>query len=144
MHGVAGQLGGLLPDDDDSPRGIHLFADLFVGPARGQFTGHPAVEHDHDPVAGAEVVQFVGDDQRRFAVVGQLPEPVEQKLFGADVDPVGRPDGDHQVGPGGQRPGGDNLLLVAAGQRRDGGVVRRRLDVEIGDHLSGELPGAAR
>ena len=78
----------------------------------------PLAHHDGAVTFGElSVVGGVPDDGA--AIFRQATEePVEIGL-GAEIDPSGRVIEQHHVGIGGERPGNDHLLLVAAAERGD-------------------------
>src|SRR3954470_697612 len=111
---------------------------LVVAPAGRVLGDHAAVEEDEDPVAAAQVVEFVGDDEDRGAVLAGGVHAGEQGFLGLHVDARGGVDEDEQAGVGGEGAGHDDLLRVAAGEVGDGLVRALGVDVEPVDQLGGE------
>ncbi len=92
---------------------------------------HMAPGHDDHPVA--EPLELLGvrrRDDHRHAGVGDLAQDPVDLRPRADVDTLGRLVGQEDGRLRQQRAGHHDLLLVAAGERRDRGLHRRGLDVE--------------
>src|SRR5690349_6191201 len=86
VRGGTSTAAGLSGIEVDSFHGGH---DLAVLPACGQCGGEPPVHHDQQPVAQAQVVQFVGGDQHRGARRGGLRDLAQEELLRPHVDPGG-------------------------------------------------------
>ena len=120
-----------------------VFLDLLAA----QFGDHVAGREDDDPVAQAGQLADVGrgHDDHAGAAVGDLAQDPVDLGAGADVDALGGFLGQQQAGVlVQQRPGQQDLLLVAAGQAEDVGVDRGGLDrqaVALG--FDGAVLGAA-
>src|SRR6266545_122001 len=117
---------------------------LLVGPAPAELGHGAALEHDHDPVGDAQVVQLVGDDQGRPALGHRGLHRTQEGLLGLDVDAGGRADQHEDPGLAGQRPAHHHLLLVAAGQRghrlvRAGGLDLQSVHERGGRAVAGRL-----
>ena len=80
-----------------------------------------------DPVGQAEdLLDLVRDEQDRHPVRRQADQHVVDVALRADVDAAGRLVGDEHPGLDEQRPGEQQLLLVAAGQRPGRRLEQRR------------------
>ena len=79
------------------------------------------------PMGQAEdLLDLVRDEQDRHAVGGQADQHLVDVALRADVDAAGRLVGDEHPGLDEQRPGEEQLLLVAAGQRPGRRLEQRR------------------
>src|SRR6185437_5494758 len=97
--------------------------------------GHDAaLEHHQNPVAAAQVVQFVRGVQHSGALRRRLLDLAEQELLGPHVHPGGRADQYEYFRVVGQGPGHDHLLLVAAGQAGDLLLGSGGHDGQVVDH----------
>ena len=115
-------------------------------PARGRASRRvlgddPAVEHHQDPVAEAQVVELVGDDEHGGAAVARRVHdaPSRDSLDCTSTPAVGLISTSSR-GVVGQRAGHDDLLLVAAGQVGD----RRSGPAVLMSRSRDQSPGEAR
>jgi hypothetical protein len=125
--GASGQLGRAFPDRCRRQRSA---GDAALGHlVTGELRDHPAAGHDEDAVAQALELDAVGgqQDDRGPTVSGSSDERVDVDA-GPGVDPLGRLLSQQDLRLCQRRPGEHHLLLVAARQRLDRGVRRRRLD----------------
>ncbi len=89
-----------------------------------------AVIHDGDTVAAADQLVIVGRiEQDRRALVGELAQQPVELLLGADIDAARRIVEQDDARLGHQPFGDDDLLLVAARQRRD--RIARCADLDL-------------
>ena len=103
--------------------------DLFLAGSSGiHFTGHTAAGHNHDPVADAQKFGHLrGDHNNGLSLVGQIQNELIDLILGANVDTAGRLVQQQHLRLS-QQPAADNdLLLVAAGEAADLGLLRGSL-----------------
>ena len=115
-----------------------------VASARGRVATIPPSEHDDDPVA--ERAGAPGSRTRRRGSRSPARGLEEQAVdlgLRADVDPAGRLV-EHQHARCRREPLAEHdLLLVAAGERRDRDPGGMRADLELGDRLRSRSPARA-
>ena len=98
----------------------------------------PAVVHHRDPVGeGEDLVELGRDQHHGRPAVALGDDPAVDELDGAHVDAAGGLGGDEHLQVAGELAGHDDLLLVAARQRADGGLRALGADVELLDPLAG-------
>src|SRR2546421_3743918 len=91
---------------------------LLGGLGGGQLAGHRATAHDDHAVGEAEDLgQVRGDDDHGEPFGGEVADDGIDLALRADVDALGRLVEEQHLGLGGEPPGQQHLLLVAAGQR---------------------------
>ena len=96
--------------------------DPLLGQLAVQLAHLGAIPEDRHPVAGPEhLLNLGGDEHDALSLAGQLDNQLLNFGLGPDVDAPGGLVQDQEVGVGGQPPGQDGLLLVAAGELLDGG-----------------------
>ena len=91
-----------------------------------------ARHHDHAVAEPFELLRVAGGDDDGDAAGGDLSQDAVDLGAGADVDALRRLVGDEDRRLGEHRPRHHDLLLVAAGERRDRRLERRRLDGQLG------------
>ena len=102
-----------------------------------------ALAHDRDAVGKRQdLVEVGGDEQDADALRGEAAHDAEHVALGADVDAAARLVHQQHLGRGHQRLADHHLLLVAAGQRRDGQGGVGDLDRQVA-HLALHLLGLA-
>ena len=108
----------------------------FVGAGRVERPGHPPVGEQHDPVGVCRRHGVVGDHHHRVPVlVDELAQQREHLASGVGVQRSGRLVGEHDLGPGDERPGDRDPLLLAAGQLR-GAVAQALVQPDPGGDLT--------
>ena len=105
--------------------------------------GVAAGHHDHAVAQPLELECVARDDDDRDAAGGDLAQDAVDLGAGAHVDALRRLVGDEDRGLGEHRPRHHDLLLVAAGQRRDGRLERRRPHVQLAQLALDDLDLAA-
>ena len=94
-----------------------------------------APDHDQQPVADAEILEVVGDQEHRHAFVASLADGIEQRLLRCDVDSDGRVHDDQNRRIRRQRPADHDLLLIAAAEAGYGLLEAPRHDLQpVGLH----------
>ena len=123
----------------------HRRTQLLGGDPGRVHLGHQPAAQDHlDPVGHAEQLVEVGGDQQHPhpGLLGRADVRPDGRLS-ADVDPTGGVRRDQHHRRVAHLPAHDELLLIAAGQRRRGHLDARGPHVEIGDDPAGVPPGTA-
>ena len=95
--------------------------------------GLAARHHDHAVAQPLELERVARGDDDRHAAGGDLAQDAVDLGARADVDALRRLVGDEDRRLGEHRARHHDLLLVAAGERRDGRLERRRLDRQLGE-----------
>ena len=102
-----------------------------------------AGHHDHAVAQSLELERVARDDDDRHAARGDLAQDAVDLGTSADVDALRRLVRDENRRLGEHRARHHDLLLVPAGERRDGRLERRRLDRQLGQLALDELDLAA-
>src|SRR4051794_6375595 len=109
--------------------------------AAGQFLVDGALAEDEDAIHELDVlVDLGGEHHDGDALAGEVEQQVIEVALGADVDPARRVVEQQHLGVGGQPASHDDLLLVAARQRRDCVLGVAELDLQPVDVLAEPLP----
>jgi len=95
---------------------------------RGLGDDPPSAHHQHPVSQPEDLLDLGGDQEHAHPLGGEADEQVIDGALGTDVDAAGRLVGDQHARAGHEHPGKQNLLLVAARQRRDRRGVVASLD----------------
>src|SRR5579875_197131 len=132
-------------------RAGHQQAELGCRDRRRAEPGDPALIHHGDAVGErVDLVELGGDDHDCHPAIALLDQAAVHELDRADVETAGGLAGKQQPDVPADLASQDDLLLVAAGQRADGGVDRGGAHVELGNAVTrmrpdrGEVEGHAR
>ena len=103
--------------------------DLFLRGVLGvHFAGQAAAGHDQNPVTHAQQLgHFRRDHQNGLALVGQVDDELIDLILGAHVDAAGGLVQQQHLGVGEEPAAENDLLLVAAGEAADLGLLGGRL-----------------